>query len=231
VNIPFKPQLLTIDLDGTLVDSVADLHASINAMLETVGLPGRTREEVCSWGGNGAPALVHRALTGTLEQQVGESLYKIAWDAFEHAYAELNGEASTVYSNVEQTLETLLQAQIALACVTNKPARFSEQLLTRLGLQKYFSNVISGDTLAEKKPSPAPLLHAAGVIGASPGQSIHIGDSVTDIRAARAAGFAVIGVDYGYDQGQPLTSLQGELMADAIISDFASLPGCFPLDK
>jgi len=110
-----------------------------------------------------------------------------------------------------------------LGCVTNKPSRFTEPLLRQLGLYDKFGIVVSGDTLAEKKPHPAPLLHAAAHFHVPPSECLLIGDSVNDVQAARAAGFHVVCVSYGYNHGHDIR----EAEPDAVVDSLAELPALF----
>ena len=117
-----------------------------------------------------------------------------------------------------------LSAQgIQIGCVTNKSARFTETLLKNLGVRQEFAIVVSGDTLPQKKPHPAPLLHAAQFFGVAPSESMMEGDSVHDVEAARAAGFQVVCVSYGYNHGVDIRSAQ----PDAVIDSLVELPALF----
>jgi phosphoglycolate phosphatase len=106
-----------------------------------------------------------------------------------------------------------------LGCVTNKAARFTEPLLKDLGVRDAFEIVISGDTLPKKKPDPAPLLHAAEFFGVEPARALMIGDSVSDVKAARAAGFRIVCMSYGYNHGEDIRGCG----PDAVIDDMTQL--------
>ena len=116
----------------------------------------------------------------------------------------------------------LTTAGYRLGCVTNKAAQFTEPLLRDLGVLDDFSIVISGDTLSRKKPDPEPLLHAARFFGVDPQSSLMIGDSVSDVHAARAAGFQIVCMSYGYNHGMDIRDAQ----PDAVIDN---LTGIIPL--
>ncbi|MDH5571733.1 MAG: HAD-IA family hydrolase, partial [Gammaproteobacteria bacterium] len=107
-----------------------------------------------------------------------------------------------------------------LGCVTNKAAQFTEPLLKDLGVYDDFAIVISGDTLAKKKPDPMPLLHAADFFGVKPENALMIGDSVSDVKAARAAGFNILCMTYGYNHGVDIR----EANPDVVIDSMAQLP-------
>jgi len=108
--------------------------------------------------------------------------------------------------------------------VTNKAAQFTEPLLRDLGIAGFFPIVISGDTLPKKKPDPLPLLHAADFFGVAPSAALMIGDSISDVKAARAAGFQIICMSYGYNHGQDIR----EAHPDAVIDSMAELPQLLP---
>jgi len=116
-------------------------------------------------------------------------------------------------------LNWLKQQGWHLGCITNKPAQFTLPLLETLNVRKFFEIVISGDTLPEKKPHPMPLLHAANFFKVKPEQSLMIGDSKNDVQAARAAGFQVVCVPYGYNHGENIELAQ----PDAVINTLANI--------
>ncbi|MEZ5591051.1 MAG: HAD-IA family hydrolase [Gammaproteobacteria bacterium] len=142
---------------------------------------------------------------------------------FERVYSTINGRYSQLYPGVVEGLESLRQLGSTLACITNKPALFTQPLLHTLGLSHFFSLILSGDSLARKKPDPLPLLHAASTFGVKPEQCLMIGDSRHDVDAARAAGIAVIAVSYGYNHGQPIAQAR----PDGIVDSLLELPRYF----
>jgi phosphoglycolate phosphatase len=210
-----------IDLDGTLVDSVPDLAHSVDQMMAALGRPPHGEAAVRNWVGNGVERLVKRALTGTLDGEPDAADFERAYPVFVELYAAHNGELSRLYPGVPEGLSLLAGRDILLGCVTNKAARFTEPLLSALGIAEHFGIIISGDTLAEKKPSPLPLRHAATHFGVTPAQSLMVGDSISDVKAARAAGFPVVCVSYGYNHGQDIRDAQ----PDAVIDSLAELDG------
>lgn len=211
--------MVLIDVDGTLVDSVPDLAYCVDRMMEALSLPARGEEQVRQWVGNGVERLVRRALIGQLEGEPDEALFERALPVFMDLYAENTSQRSGLYPGVETGLEYLRGAGYALGCVTNKAARFTEPLLADLGIRDYFSIVVSGDTLARKKPDPLPLLHAAEHFGVEPSQALMLGDSVSDVKAARAAGFQIVCMSYGYNHGVDIR----EAHPDAVIDSMAEL--------
>ncbi len=214
-----RPQLILIDLDGTLVDSVPDLAYCVDKMMAGIGRPTHGEAWVRDWVGNGVERLVKRALVGQLEGEPDPADFERAYPIFLELYARHNGERSRLYPGVREGLDTLSSGSGQLGCVTNKAAQFTEPLLKALGIRDYFSIVISGDTLPRKKPDPLPLLHAAEHFGIDPHDALMLGDSVSDVKAARASGFGIVCVSYGYNHGRDI----GEADPDAVIDSFIEL--------
>lgn len=212
--------MVLIDVDGTLVDSVPDLAFCVDAMMDTLGLPCRGESEVRLWVGNGVERLVRRALTGTLHGEPDDELFNKAYPIYLKLYEANVSERSVLYPGVREGLTWLKQQGFKLGCVTNKAAQFTLPLLKNLGVYDDFGIVVCGDTLPLKKPDPAPLLHAAKHFGVSPQQSLMVGDSVSDVQAARAAGFKIVCMSYGYNHGQDIRAAH----PDAVIDSMAELP-------
>ncbi len=212
-----RPKMILIDLDGTLVDSVPDLAFCVDAMMARLGRPPWGESVVRNWVGNGVERLVRRALTGQLDGEPDEAEYQRAYPIFLELYAANTYGRSVVYPGVREGLDFLRRAGYPLGCVTNKAARFTEPLLDHLGLFDAFGIVISGDTLARRKPDPMPLLHAANHFGVAPADALMIGDSVSDVRAARAAGFRIICVSYGYNHGLDIRVSDPDAVIDSMV--------------
>ncbi|MFK7858408.1 MAG: phosphoglycolate phosphatase [Granulosicoccus sp.] len=217
-------EMIAIDLDGTLVDSVGDLHAAVVRMQKTTHRDTASIEDVRHWVGNGIERLVHRAMTGSMDEDASADIFDVALAAFLTAYDDTNGTASQLYPGVESGLEWLTTLKIPLVCVTNKAGRFSRPLVRALGIDKYFKHHIAGDDVENKKPHPAALLEAARLSNARPAHCLVIGDSISDIRAGRAADFSVVAVTYGYNHGRSVSSLTGSDQPDAAIDSFDELP-------
>jgi phosphoglycolate phosphatase len=216
-----KPEMILIDVDGTLVDSVPDLAYCVNEMMKQLGMPTYSEASVREWVGNGVERLTRRALIGKLDGEPDEALFQKAYPIFLDLYAENTSKRSVLYPGVKEGLAYLKATGYKLGCVTNKVAQFTEPLLKDLGIYQEFAIVISGDTLPVKKPDPGPLLHAAKHFGVSPARSTMIGDSVSDVKAARAAGFQIICMSYGYNHGVDIRDAQ----PDAVIDSMAELEG------
>lgn len=214
-----NPKMILIDLDGTLVDSVPDLALCVDEMMAGIGRPPHGEAKVRDWVGNGVERLVKRALVGQLEGEPDPKEFERAYPLFLQLYTSHNGERSRLYPGVREGLDMLAAGNSRLGCVTNKAAQFTEPLLEALGIRDYFGLVISGDTLPRKKPDPLPLLHAAEHFGIDPQDALMLGDSVSDVRAARAAGFGVVCVSYGYNHGEDI----GKADPDAVIDSFTEL--------
>jgi phosphoglycolate phosphatase len=216
MNLRHTVKAVMIDLDGTLLDTIPDLACAANATLSEIGRSTLDIEVVKTFVGKGIPNLVKRCLTGSL-QTAGEptqaELDRVL-PLFLRHYAAVNGVGTTIYPGVVEGLDAMRRTGLKLACVTNKAAAFTEPLLEKMGLSSYFAIVVSGDTLPEKKPHPAQLLHICNALGVSPGEALLIGDSVNDVEAARRAGCAVFCVDYGYNEGGDVHDLD----CDAIVS-------------
>ena len=217
-----KPAMILIDVDGTLVDSVPDLAYCVDAVMMQLGRSPCGEARVRNWVGNGVERLVRRALVGALDGEPAVADFARAYPLFLDLYAKNTSKRSHLYPGVREALDMLKAAGYPLGCVTNKAAQFTEPLLRDLGVSDDFAIVISGDTLLRKKPDPEPLLHAAGFFGVAPQDSLMIGDSVSDVRAARAAGFQIVCVSYGYNHGMDIR----EARPDAVID---TLTGILPL--
>ncbi len=207
-------RLVLCDLDGTLVDSVPDLAASANAMLRDLGLPPRDLQAARSWVGNGVERFVKRALTGEMDGEPDSTLLQSALEKFKIHYAANLSRSSTLYPGVEEGLRGMAAAGLHLACVTNKPEPFTSQLIEAIGLASFFELVVAGDTTARRKPDPMPLQYAADHFSLASEQCLMVGDSSNDVVAARAAGFAVACVPYGYNHGADIRDSNPDLVVD-----------------
>ena len=201
-----------IDLDGTLLDTVPDLAAAVNAMLRDFDRPALPTAQVAAYVGKGADVLVHRSLTGSLDGRAESVEFQLGKDSFYAHYRRENGRQAVVFPGVREALALMRQRGLALACVTNKPREFTHELLQRVGLDD-FDAIVSGDDTVEKKPHPAPMLHACRLLQIAPAEAAMVGDSENDVLSARAAGCRVIVVETGYNEGRPVS----ELEADAIV--------------
>lgn len=218
-----KPEMILIDLDGTLVDSVPDLAYCVDEMMRQLGRKPHGEQCVRDWVGNGVERLVQRALVGALDGEPAAAEFQRAYPIFLRLYADNTSKRSVLYPGIREGIEMLRHAGYKLGCVTNKAAQFTEPLLKNLGMYDKFSIVVSGDTLARKKPDPAPLLHAAAFFGCQPGNALMVGDSVSDVKAARAAGFQIVCMSYGYNHGVDIRQADPDAVIDSLVDIFPLL--------
>ena len=214
-----KPEMILVDVDGTLVDSVPDLAFCVDEMMKQLGHEPWGETQVREWVGNGVERLVKRALTGSLDGEPDEENYQRALPIFRDLYADNTSERSYLYPGVEPGLAYLQQQGYRLGCVTNKAAEFTLPILRDLGIHDIFETIICGDDTPRKKPDPLPLLTACERLDVSPQQSLMLGDSMSDVKAARAAGFQIICVSYGYNHGEDIRDYH----PDAVIDSFVEL--------
>ncbi|KZN64109.1 phosphoglycolate phosphatase [Pseudoalteromonas luteoviolacea] len=207
---------IIFDLDGTLVDSVQDMHWSLNLALSDVAFPVVSETQVRDWVGNGIDKLVMRGLSCNFEvnPDLSEVLIRQATEQFKHHYHTLVGEYAQLYQDVESVLREL--SAIPKAIVTNKNRAFTLQLLQKLNIDTYFDVIVCGDD-GNKKPDPEPLHAACKELGVTVQEAIMIGDSKSDILAAQNAGMPVIALTYGYNQGFDLKQLNPEYLCDRFL--------------
>ena len=204
-----------IDLDGTLLDTALDITAAANAMLREIGRPECDVSDIRRYIGRGIPNLIKRCLAGRLAAADDpEPPPAAALASFRQHYQATNGRYATVYPGVVEGLRALQQHGLRLACITNKATDFTLPLLQGSGLAGWFEQVVCGDTLPKSKPDPLQLMHLCRHFGIAPGDALLIGDSLNDVRAARAAGCPVFCVPYGYNEGVDVRKLD----CDAIVA-------------
>jgi phosphoglycolate phosphatase len=202
-----------IDLDGTLVDTLGDFSAAIDAMLAEQDRGPLEREAVARFIGKGSEHLIRSVLS-----HVGApaSDYEQAWQAYQAAYRTINGRFSSVYPGAAEGVAALRRAGLRLGCLTNKPTEFAQALLRDKGLADAFDVVFGGDAFDRKKPDPLPVLRACEALGAAPEATLVIGDSSNDALAARAAGCPVVLVSYGYNHGHPVREIDADGYVDSL---------------
>ena len=209
---------VVFDLDGTLIDSVPDVISAMNRLLAEEGRPVITRDEGRNMVGDGAKALVERAYsaTGTVPEAV-------AIDELTRRYVDLYHrfpvEETTIYPGVREVLQQLSTAGVKMGICSNKPHVMTELVLTRLDLASFFGAIIGGDMLPVRKPDAGHIHAVLDAMGCARDGAIYVGDSPTDVAAARNARLPVVAVSYGYSKVPA-----AELGADALIDHFAQLP-------
>ena len=202
-----------IDLDGTLVDTLDDFTAALDRMLDALGYPHVRRDAVARLIGKGSEHLIRRVL-----EAVGAppERYEEAWACYQQAYRTINGRYAAVFAGVPEGVAHLRGLGLQLACLTNKPTEFARALLAAKGLAGEFSLVYGGDAFERKKPDPLPLRKTCEALGCPPAQTLVVGDSSNDARAARAAGCPVVLVTYGYNHGEPVHAVDADGYVDSL---------------
>lgn len=206
-------QAAIVDLDGTLVDTLGDFTVALQSTLADLALPTLGRDAIERMVGKGSEHLIRSAL-----QAVGGDAgqYEAAWRAYQRHYDAINGRHADIYPGAREGLQRLRAHGLRLACVTNKPGRFAQDLLQAKGLGEFFDHVFGGDAFEHKKPHPQPLLMACRALASEPARTLMVGDSSNDALAARAAGCPVVLVTYGYNHGEPVTTVDADGWIDAI---------------
>jgi len=218
-----KPELILIDVDGTLVDSVPDLAYCIDEMMKQLDMPVRGIDAVREWVGNGVETLTKRALVNALSGEPDAGLFAKAMPIFNALYAVNNSQRSNLYPGVLESLEAFkADPDYRVGCVTNKAARFTIPILEDLGIKDFFEIIVCGDTLEKKKPDPLPLLHVAEKLGIKPENALMLGDSMSDVKAARAAGFKIVCMSYGYNHGEDIRDYNPDAVIDTM-TEFSGL--------
>jgi phosphoglycolate phosphatase len=219
---PVAPiRAVTLDLDGTLVDTAIEIGLALNEMLAEFGLPVVSLEAATALIGRGVRSLVERAIADA----GGATDLDRAVERFEAHYARIVGTGAPLFPGVVEGLAALRDAGFSLAIVTNKPRAFTMRLLDSLGIEGFFAAVIAGDDGHPRKPSGEMLAAAAHAMDVEIGEMLMLGDSDNDVLAARDAGCAVWCVPYGYNEGRPASSLACDRMVATVADAAGALIG------
>ncbi|MCF7849642.1 MAG: HAD-IA family hydrolase [Kiritimatiellales bacterium] len=210
-----KPQLLVFDLDGTLIDSRADLAAGVNHMRANYGLPPLPADAISGYIGNGVRKLVERSLHDAADVDVEEAM-RINRDY----YVSHLTVHTTLYDGVSAGLRQLAAAGHKLALLTNKPGDASREIMEHFGLAAHFSEILGGGDVAELKPQPGGIFQCLETTGIDVSNAWMIGDHYTDLAAAQNAGVKSALVTYGFGNAQDYT-------ADEYFASFSELTAYF----
>lgn len=195
------------DLDGTLADTAPDLAAAANRLRVDHGHPPLPLDQLRPVASAGARGLLGVAF-GITPEDAG---YAVLRDTFLDYYESALAVDTRLFDGIPEVLEALQAAGMPWGIVTNKNSRFTEPLVTQIGLRQYAAAIVSGDTTPHAKPHPAPLLHAASAAGLDASRCVYIGDDLRDIQAGRAAGMKTIAAAYGYcGDGLPAAMWQAD---------------------
>ena len=195
-----------IDLDGTMVNTLGDFAQALNRMLADLALPAIDPLAIEHMVGKGTEHLLRTVLAHVGVADV-DARYAAAWQRYQHHYLQLNGQYAQLYPGVLEGVQALAASGLPLACLTNKPLAFAQPLLRAKGLEKFFQRVFGGDSFAQKKPHPLPLLETCKALGTQPARTLMVGDSSNDAQAAQAAGCPVVLMTYGFNHGQPIQAV------------------------
>lgn len=207
------------DLDGTLVDTAPDLMRALNATLVHAGYAEVGIDLTRLWVGHGAKVMLAQAVEHQGASKLDDDQIEEYFAFFLERYGERIAVDSVPYPGVVASLDRLAARTHKLGVVTNKLQGLSMQLLRELDLYKFFNIVVGGDTLQVRKPEPQPILYACNELDSVPSETLFVGDSTTDVKAARAAGCPVVCMREGYNHNTPAS----ELGADQVIDSFCQL--------
>jgi phosphoglycolate phosphatase len=226
LSFPIDVKAVAFDLDGTLVETLPDLHESANRMLADLGRAAASEMTVRAYIGDGVDRLVKRLLTSSVDGEPDADVFEKAADSFRAHYAKILTRASHPFPGAIDLLDLLRKRGFKLTCVTNKPARFTEPLLRELGIAHRLDLILSGDSLAAKKPDPLPLVHTASTFGIATAQLLMVGDSQVDTAAARAAGCPVFCVPFCYRGSLAVQDLDCDAIVHALaeVSELIRIP-------
>jgi len=211
-------ELIIFDMDGTLIDSVPSLAYAINYMLQKLGKATLEEEIIREYVGNGADILVKRALVEDKnyeDKEIEDSYFKEAKEIFLSFYGKNLNAKTILYPDVIQTLEFLKTEGYTLALATNKPIEFVGNMLKHFNIDSYFNIYLGGGSTEFKKPHPQILQKICQELGIKPSKSVMVGDSSSDILAAKRANIDSIALTYGYNQGIDLATLEPKLICNS----------------
>lgn len=210
----YPVNLIIFDLDGTLIDSLPDLADATNHMLSSLGRPSIGQNAVRRLVGQGARRLVERALAGASEDEINQGL-----DLFLDYNHQHIADRTVLYPGVPETLDALKGRGMRMAIISNKNVALCREVVSVLGIDRYFDEVLGADSLPFRKPSPEPVLKLLADFGVPPERAALVGDSINDMTAAKGARVSTVGCTWGYGE---LTELAD---ADYLVESFGELFG------
>lgn len=211
-----KRNLILFDLDGTLVDSAFDLYRAMNMSLNVLHLPLVTEQQVREWIGKGT-SLFCESVLKHLTGQVDQAQHQLLLNTFLEIYNADPCVDTQPFPGILEFLEWAKLQEKTLICVTNKPELPARKILSTLGMDHYFADVVGGDRFEVRKPDPKPLLHCVEAFQSEQLKTLMIGDSSNDIEAARRAGIDCIVVSYGYNHGEDIKLCQPQQIVDNLL--------------
>lgn len=214
-----SPSAIIFDLDGTLVNTAPDLAAVLNRVLKRHSRPCLAPDNARTMIGRGARTLLQRAFARTGAPIADDAAMETLYQEFLDDYTGNIAHHSHIFPDAIPVLENLRAREVPLGICTNKPEKAALALLDELGIRGFFDSLIGGDTLGVGKPDPRPVQEVLRQLRADTARAIFVGDSETDVLAARAAGLGVICVSFGYSDC-PVADFN----PDAVIESFRDLP-------
>lgn len=185
---------ILFDLDGTLLDTASDLISALNHALRQEGLSSVSAERIKPYISHGAAAMVRHSLNGTFNDEIQEKVLELMLND----YRSHISDHTKFFSGMGKILDTLENRGIKWGIVTNKRERFTFPLMDAFNLTSRAACIVCGDTTANSKPHPDPMLAACKQAGVNPHQCLYIGDSANDIKAGKSAGMKTMAAAYGY---------------------------------
>lgn len=211
-STPSSLKAVIFDLDGTVLDTIADLAGAVNAALSKNGFPIRTHAEVMSFVGNGTLKLIERALPE--ESRDKPTVERVHGD-FSEYYSQHFADETKPYPGIPELLKKLKNAGYKLAVSSNKPDRFTKELIGRF-YPGIFDIVIGSSEVTPRKPDPTGEYSILAKFGVSPFEAIHVGDSDTDVKTAHNAGVACLACTWGYRSKETLMAADADFIVEKV---------------
>ncbi|MDQ6435395.1 phosphoglycolate phosphatase [Mesorhizobium sp. LHD-90] len=218
---PRMPKAILFDLDGTLVDSAPDIAAAVNELLAASRLPPLSVAQVTGMIGGGVRKLVERAFAASRAPLAGEALDRAERD-MAPIYLRHLTRLTRLLPGAREAIVHFSGAGIPMAVATNKPQVAARTILLHFGLFERLGALVGGDAVTHKKPAPDALLAALEKLGVAPADALMVGDSISDVKAARAAGMPVALIRGGYTE-TPVEELGADLVCDSLLDLPAAL--------